>query len=92
MTVQNSEFPLLGVFDSGVGGFSVYKKIRTVTDADIVYYGDTLRAPYGNKEEQEIIQCLHNDQTKPYSLLVIAPWLIQTYYYRHLQSMLHPHL
>ncbi len=61
MTVQNSEFPLLGVFDSGVGGFSVYKKIRTVTDADIVYYGDTLRAPYGNKEEQEIIQCIRDD-------------------------------
>lgn len=46
---------LLGIFDSGVGGFSVYKDVRKNTTADIIYFGDCARAPYGNKSEQEIV-------------------------------------
>ncbi len=45
---------LLGIFDSGVGGFSVLQELRKVTDADIVYFGDCARAPYGNRGEAEI--------------------------------------
>lgn len=48
------EKQLLGIFDSGVGGFSVFKEIRNTTDADILYFGDCARAPYGNKSEEEI--------------------------------------
>lgn len=44
----------LGVFDSGVGGFSVFKEIKKVTSVDIFYYGDCARAPYGNKSKEEI--------------------------------------
>jgi glutamate racemase len=47
--------PLLGIFDSGVGGFSVFKEVRKSTHADIVYYGDCANAPYGNKSEEEIV-------------------------------------
>ena len=46
---------LLGIFDSGVGGFSVLKEIRKSTDADIVYFGDCARAPYGGRSEEEIV-------------------------------------
>lgn len=46
---------LLGVFDSGVGGFSVLKEIRKVTNVDISYYGDCANAPYGNKTQDEIV-------------------------------------
>jgi glutamate racemase len=46
---------LLGIFDSGIGGFSVYKEVRLHTHADIIYFGDCARAPYGNKTEQEIV-------------------------------------
>ena len=46
--------PVIGIFDSGVGGFTVYKKIKEVTSANCIYYGDCLNAPYGNKEESEI--------------------------------------
>ena len=53
--------PMLGIFDSGVGGFSVYKKIRTITSADIVYYGDTLHAPYGNRDDEEIRSFIKDD-------------------------------
>lgn len=52
---------LLGIFDSGVGGFSVYKKIREVTNANVVYYGDCARAPYGNREDDEIVQLVKDD-------------------------------
>ncbi len=53
--------PLLGIFDSGVGGFSVYKKIRNTTQVNCVYYGDCMRAPYGNREETEIISFIKDD-------------------------------
>ncbi len=52
---------LVGVFDSGVGGFSVYKKIRNATRANCIYYGDCARAPYGNRHEAEIISFIKDD-------------------------------
>lgn len=47
---------LLGIFDSGIGGFSVFKEVRKNTTANIIYYGDCARAPYGNKSEEEIVE------------------------------------
>lgn len=58
---MKENIPLLGIFDSGVGGFSVAHKIRKVTDANIVYYGDCARAPYGNREEFEIVNFIRDD-------------------------------
>lgn len=58
-----SNCSLIGIFDSGVGGFSVYKKVKLVTTADVIYYGDCLRAPYGNREESEIISFVKDDIT-----------------------------
>lgn len=52
---------LLGIFDSGVGGFSVYKKIRNATQANCIYYGDCARAPYGNRDEAEIVSFIKDD-------------------------------
>lgn len=46
---------LIGIFDSGVGGFSVLKEIRKSTNANILYFGDCARAPYGNRSEIEIV-------------------------------------
>lgn len=53
--------PLIGIFDSGVGGFSVYRKIKDITSANSIYYGDCLNAPYGNKEEAELRELIKND-------------------------------
>jgi len=40
----------LGIFDSGIGGLTVYKEIRqALPGADIRYFGDTARVPYGTK-------------------------------------------
>lgn len=52
----NIQKQLIGVFDSGVGGFSVLEKVRNATTANILYFGDCLRAPYGNREKEEIIR------------------------------------
>lgn len=45
----------IGIFDSGLGGLTVYREIRKVLPfEDIVYFGDTMRVPYGNKSTQTI--------------------------------------
>lgn len=53
----------IGIFDSGIGGFSVYEKVRMITSANIIYYGDTLRAPYGNRDNEEIKRFIKDDIT-----------------------------
>jgi len=48
---------LVGVFDSGVGGLTVVKEILAkIQGIDIVYFGDTARAPYGNRSKEELIE------------------------------------
>ncbi len=45
------------MFDSGIGGLSVAKEILAAKLFDeIVYFGDTARVPYGNKNESTIIR------------------------------------
>ncbi len=40
----------LGIFDSGIGGLTVYREVRkALPGADIHYFGDTARVPYGTK-------------------------------------------
>jgi len=46
----------IGLFDSGVGGLTVLKELRNINTAhDYIYYGDTLRAPYGSRSEAELL-------------------------------------
>lgn len=46
----------IGIFDSGVGGLSVVERIlEQIPQADIIYFGDTARVPYGSKTAQELI-------------------------------------
>ena len=45
----------IGVFDSGVGGLTVARAIRVLMPhEDIVYFGDSMHLPYGNKSESGI--------------------------------------
>ena len=40
----------IGIFDSGVGGLTVFKEIRILLPQEnLIYFGDTARVPYGNK-------------------------------------------
>lgn len=54
---MNAPRDIVGIFDSGVGGMSVLKEIRErMPTLDIIYLGDTARAPYGNRSENEVKQ------------------------------------
>ena len=45
----------IGIFDSGVGGLTVFKAIRNKIPGDeIIYFGDTARVPYGPKSDNTI--------------------------------------
>lgn len=47
----------IGVFDSGVGGLSVLKSLLdSELFSEIIYYGDTARVPYGNKDKATIVR------------------------------------
>jgi glutamate racemase len=47
----------IGVFDSGVGGLTVLQEIhRHLPQESVLYFGDTARVPYGNREPEQIIQ------------------------------------
>lgn len=46
---------MIGIFDSGSGGLTVLRELRTrAPHADIVYFGDLKNAPYGNKNREEL--------------------------------------
>ncbi len=48
---------VIGIFDSGVGGLSVFKEVkRLMPDASYVYYGDNANCPYGPKGAEFIIE------------------------------------
>lgn len=47
----------IGIFDSGVGGLTVFSEIRkNLPNENIIYLGDTKNFPYGNKSKEEIVQ------------------------------------
>jgi glutamate racemase len=47
----------IGVFDSGVGGLTVFAQVRKLLPAeDIIYFGDTKRVPYGPRPHAVIQQ------------------------------------
>ncbi|MCK4836827.1 MAG: glutamate racemase [Candidatus Aminicenantes bacterium] len=47
----------IGVFDSGIGGLTVYKALkRKMPHEKVVYLGDTARLPYGSKSAETIIK------------------------------------
>ncbi len=47
----------IGVFDSGVGGLTVAKAIKKLLPREnILYFGDSIHLPYGNKSEKSILE------------------------------------
>lgn len=47
----------IGIFDSGVGGLTVFKEIRrTLPGEDIIYLGDTARVPYGIRSPETVLK------------------------------------
>lgn len=47
----------IGIFDSGLGGLSIMRGIREeLPGEDLLYYGDCLNAPYGDRSPQFIVE------------------------------------
>ena len=47
----------IGIFDSGVGGLTVFSELRKkLSNEDIIYLGDTQNFPYGDKSKETIIK------------------------------------
>lgn len=47
---------MIGIFDSGTGGLSVFREIRKVLpDQSYIYYSDIAHCPYGEKSREYII-------------------------------------
>lgn len=44
----------IGIFDYGIGGVSLYKRLREAISADIIYLSDTGYVPYGKVPEPEL--------------------------------------
>ncbi|MFX0557543.1 glutamate racemase [Maribacter sp. CXY002] len=51
-----SHFPI-GIFDSGIGGTSIWKEIRELLpNEDCIYLSDSKNAPYGEKSPDDILK------------------------------------
>lgn len=67
----------IGIFDSGLGGLTVAGEVmRALPDESIVYFGDTVRCPYGPRSPQEVrafvLQIGSWLAQQPVKLIVIA--------------------
>ncbi|WP_299106934.1 glutamate racemase [uncultured Winogradskyella sp.] len=47
----------IGIFDSGIGGTSIFKEIHALLpNENCIYLADSVNAPYGNKSKEEIVE------------------------------------
>src|SRR5213078_2266237 len=75
-TSRNSAAPI-GVFDSGVGGLTVFREInRALPHESLIYLGDSARVPYGTKSPQTVtrytLEAAHHLVQRGIKMLVVA--------------------
>jgi len=76
MASRGADAPI-GVFDSGVGGLTVFREInRALPHESLIYLGDSARVPYGTKSPQTVIryslEAAHHLMERGIKLLVVA--------------------
>jgi glutamate racemase len=67
----------IGIFDSGVGGLTVFREIaRVLPHEPLIYLGDSARVPYGTKSAETVIryslQAAHHLLERDIKMLVVA--------------------
>lgn len=77
MTHQHSADSAIGILDSGVGGLTVVREVfRQLPNEKILYFGDTLRCPYGPRSSDEVrrftLEIVRHLSGYPLKALVIA--------------------
>ncbi len=83
----------IGVFDSGIGGLTVYKALKDkMPHESMIYLGDTARLPYGSKSAGAIIKFSEENArfllNKKVKLIVIACNSSSSYGVAYLQNKL----
>lgn len=73
----NKVSPIIGIFDSGIGGLTVLKALcSALPQHDFLYLADFGYAPYGNRTEEDIVQrskaAIHWMEKRGVSLVVAA--------------------
>ena len=52
----------LGVFDSGLGGLTAVRELRSILPSEnIIYFGDTSRVPYGGRSKEILLRYARQD-------------------------------
>ncbi len=52
---------MIGIFDSGIGGVTVFREIiKEMPNYKYIYYSDSLNNPYGDKENDTLIKIVDN--------------------------------
>lgn len=67
----------IGIFDSGLGGLTVWREVRwQLPNEDIIYFADSRNCPYGHKTADEIVRLARDIVdgmlTKGCKLIVVA--------------------
>lgn len=81
---------MIGVYDSGFGGLTVLRHLRArLPDHDLLYLGDSGRAPYGGRDVHTLMdfaeQCVERLFEEGCRLVVVACNTISCVTLRHLQ-------
>ncbi len=81
----------IGVYDSGFGGLSVLRELRShLPEADFVYLGDSGRAPYGGRDAHTILdlaeQCVQRLFEEGTAVVIVACHTVSSVALRHLQA------
>jgi len=76
----------IGVFDSGLGGLTVFKEIsRQLPGESLIYFGDSGRAPYGTKSRETVVKYTLQDvrflMSHDIKMMVIACNTMSAYSY-----------
>lgn len=83
----------IGVFDSGIGGLTVYKALKEMMPNEkVIYLGDTARLPYGTKSAETIIKFSEDNADflleRNVKIIVVACNSASSYAVSHLQKKL----
>ena len=64
----------IGIFDSGIGGFTILNSLlKQRKDVEVFYLADTKRLPFGNKNFNEIRSIAKEISKKVLTFCAVAP-------------------
>ncbi len=87
---------MIGFFDSGIGGLTVLAEFRKrFPEFDYVYFGDRANCPYGDREDEEIVDLTERGVEKLFDqgaeIVILACNTATVHAIRYLQQVRFPH-